>query len=300
MRSHYQKYLLAALFALFASFSFAQSKIDDKQLLKDLKKLSHNAMMGRKTDTEGAKLARNYIIGQFESLHLKKFKRGYKHPFEFKKGKSIKGVNVVGYIKSNDKRSSTFVITAHYDHLGKIKGEIYNGADDNASGTAALLAIADYFKANPPSHNIIFVATDAEEMGLQGAKAFVKDPDVPMDNVVLNINMDMVSINNKNELYAAGTHHYPKLKPILEKVPKRTMRLRYGHDQPGTGHDDWTNSSDHSAFHQAGIPFIYFGVEDHEHYHKHTDEFENVNQTFYIKAVNLILDSIIAFDRALN
>ena len=302
MKSRYRKYLMTALFFLGVSFSFAQGKIDHKQILKDLKKLSHDTMMGRKTGTEGAKLAGNYIAGQFGSIRLKKFKRGYKHAFEFehRKGKKVKGVNVIGYVKSIDRRKSTIVITAHYDHLGEIRGEIYNGADDNASGTAALLAIADFFKENPPNHNIIFAALDAEEMGLQGAKAFMKDSNIPLDKVVLNVNMDMVSMNHKNELYVAGTYHYPKLKPILEKIPKRTTRLLFGHDKPGTGRNDWTHSSDHAAFHEKGIPFVYFGVEDHKHYHKHTDEFEHVNQSFYIKAVNLILDSIIALDRALN
>src|SRR5690606_27737683 len=116
-----------------------------------------------------------------------------------------------------------------------------------------------------------FAALDAEEMGLQGAKALVNDFPFPLNTVILNINLDMISKNQRNELYAAGTAHYPHLRPLLEEASKDApIKLLFGHDIPGTDMQDWTSASDHAAFHEQGIPFIYFGVEDHEDYHKAT------------------------------
>ena len=112
--------------------------------------------------------------------------------------------------------------------------------------------------------------------------------------------MDMISINDKNELYVAGTHYYPKYKSILEKLDLAPLNLRFGHDSPDLGKDDWTMQSDHGVFHKNNIPFLYFGVEDHEHYHKGSDEFENVNQTFYVRAAHAVLYSILELDRNLN
>ncbi|NVJ48593.1 MAG: M20/M25/M40 family metallo-hydrolase, partial [Cytophagia bacterium] len=214
------------------------------------------------------------------------------------RGDSISGENVVAYIKGEEE--TAFVVTAHYDHLGVRDSVVYNGADDNASGVAALIALAEYFKANKPRHTLIFTALDAEEMGLQGAKAFLEDESIPQELIKLNINMDMISMNDKNELYVAGTSHNAFLKPIVEEVNVLPLQLKFGHDTADLGNDDWTNSSDHGPFHKKGIPFLYFGVEDHENYHKPTDDFENVNKEFYIKAVHAILDCIIALDISLN
>lgn len=278
----------------------AQNRLDAEFMLEDLRKLSHDAAEGRKTGTKGAEAARRFIVRQFQDMKAKSLVKGFRHPFSFvnSEGDSIQGENIVAYIKGQEQ--TAIVITAHYDHLGIIDGEVYNGADDNASGVAALMAMAEYFKSNRPRHTIVFAALDGEEMGLQGARAFVEDPDVPMEQVILNVNMDMISNNDKNELYVAGTHHYPKYKPILEKVKVAPLRLLFGHDTPDLGNDDWTNASDHGAFHNKGIPFIYFGVEDHEHYHKSTDTFESINQGFYLKSAEAILECILALDRALN
>lgn len=278
----------------------AQDRLDSEFLLQDLRKLSHDAAEGRKTGTPGAEAARRYIIRQFKTMKAKSLNKGYRHPFSFKSraGEDIQAENVVAYIRGE--QQTAFVITAHYDHLGKDGDKIFNGADDNASGVAALMSMAEYFKRNKPRHTLVFAALDGEEMGLQGAKALVEDESMPMELVVLNINMDMISMNDKNELYVAGTHHYPKYKSILEKIQTAPLKLRFGHDSPDLGSNDWTNSSDHAAFHAKGIPFLYFGVEDHEHYHKETDTFENVNQKFFLKSAEAILDCILALDKALN
>ena len=189
---------------------------------------------------------------------------------------------------------------AHYDHLGKKGNDIYNGADDNASGTAALLALADYFSENRPYHSIIFAATDAEEKGLLGAKALLNDFPFPLEQISLVINMDMISRSEDNKLYAVGSRHYPHLQPFLSETSKYTaLDLVLGNDG-GPGEKDWTRASDHGPFHEKKIPFIYFGVEDHEDYHHPTDTFENIHPQFYIRAVELILRFICNVDLAVE
>jgi Zn-dependent M28 family amino/carboxypeptidase len=193
------------------------------------------------------------------------------------------------------------VVTAHFDHVGVRQDQIYNGADDNASGTAALMEIARWFAANPPMHSIIFAALDYEEGGLIGARGFVASPPVPASSIVLNVNMDMVGRNTKNELFAAGTSHYPFLRPYLDSVAARApITLRFGHDDPnGPPRDDWTSQSDHGAFHRAGIPFVYFGVEDHPDYHQPTDDVERLMPQFFAGAATTVLDAVRTLDRNL-
>ena len=181
--------------------------------------------------------------------------------------------------------------------LALVMERYFNGADDNASGVCALLAAAAYFKANPPEHSLIFVAFDAEELGLQGAVAFVNEGPIDFEKVVANVNLDMISRNEKNEIYLCGTHHSPFLKDILAPLQQRTsVNIRFGHDTPDLGPDDWTRSSDHFAFFEKKIPFIYLGVEDHEDYHKATDDFENIEPQFFLRTTELVIDVVLAFD----
>jgi Zn-dependent M28 family amino/carboxypeptidase len=145
---------------------------------------------------------------------------------------------------------------------------------------------------------MIFVAFDAEEKGLQGARHFVANLSVAKGAILLNVNMDMLSRSDKGELYAAGAFHYPQFKPALEAVQKvAKVKLLLGHDRPELVRDDWTGQSDHAAFHRAGIPFIYFGVEDHKDYHKPTDDFANIQPEFYVRAVETVIGAIREFDR---
>lgn len=284
-------------------FAAATSKIiDAKQLLLDLKTLSADDMQGRAPDTTGGAKAREYVLKRFKEAGLKPIGDSYLQPFTFGKTTQKTGVNVIGYIQGKKNADKYIVITAHYDHEGVKNGEIYNGADDNASGTAALFALVKYFNKNRPANSIIFAAIDAEESGLQGSRKFVAEPPVKKESIVLNINMDMISHNDKNELYASGTYHYPFLKTYLEKVKaSASVKLLFGHDTPDlSAVDNWTNSSDHAPFHAEKIPFVYFGVEDHKDYHKPTDDFANINQEFYVRAVETILAAVKSFDANLT
>lgn len=268
------------------------------QLIEDLRVLSSDEMEGRKTGTEGNRKAREYLVYRYNEAGGDVFSGSYTHEFEFtsRQGNEMTGVNVIGKVPG--KSDSVIVISAHYDHIGIRDSLIYNGADDDASGTAALLTYISYFSEHTPKHTLVFVAFDAEEMGLQGARAFTQRNDF-MERVKLNINLDMIAQNTKNELYAVGTYHYPELKSILKQVDTGEINLLFGHDEPESELDDWTYASDHAPFHQKGIPFVYFGVEDHEHYHRHTDEFETIPQEFYKQSVQLILHAIQEFDQQL-
>jgi Zn-dependent M28 family amino/carboxypeptidase len=137
-------------------------------------------------------------------------------------------------------------------------------------------------------------------MGLQGARAWVKALTVPKDRTIaLNVKLDMVARGDKNDLYIAGTSHTPALKPVLEPIESRApIKVSFGHDSGG-GQNDWTTQSDHAAFHQAGIPFVYFGVEDHPDYHRPTDTADKINPKFFFESARTILEAITAIDRAL-
>jgi hypothetical protein len=275
--------------------------IDSARLVRDLGVLAHDSMEGRAVATPGSAKARAFLDARFRAVGLQPFGTSYLHSFTFG-NRQTQGVNLVGQIRGSALPDRYIVITAHYDHVGVRNGQIYNGADDNASGSAALLAIADYFAKNRPRHSLIFAALDAEETGLQGARAFVANPPVPKQAIVLDINMDMIGRNDAGELYVAGTYSYPQLLPyVRHAVAAAEVKLIPGHDRPGAAAgDDWTTQSDHGAFHAAGIPFLYFGVEDHADYHRPTDDVERIQPGFYVRAVRTIITAIRLLDAGLN
>lgn len=293
----------ALIFA--SSMAQAQQKFDAINLLKTVKFLASDSLQGRKTGTPGNQAAREYIVAAFKGMALEPVFDSYTQPFSFEsrreQGKRYDGINLIGKRTGQKTPQKYIVVSAHYDHVGMKNGEIYNGADDNASGVGALLAAIDYFGKHPPEHTIIFAAFDAEELGLQGARAFINETPVPRDSILLNINFDMVSRNAQRELYAVGTSHYPQLKPFVEAVAAEAkIHVLFGHDTKGEKPgDDWTSASDHGPFHRANIPFIYFGVEDHPDYHKPSDDYENIDPAFYIDVVDFLIDAVAAFDKGM-
>lgn len=268
---------------------YTNVKLDSTKLLNDLAYISSPALEGRLVGTEGNKKAREYIAARFDSLKLDKPEAGRFQSFPARNNAT--GVNVIGMIKGSRFPDQYYVISAHYDHLGKKGDKIYTGADDNASGTAALLALAAHFKKKKPAHTLIFVAFDAEEGGLMGSRYFVDHSPVALSKIRFNLNMDMLSRSDKNEIYACGTFHYPVLSKYIRYVKGYAdgIKVIAGHDDPSKGaSDDWTSQSDHFPFHQKNIPFLYFGVEDHPDYHRPTDSFEKVNKGFYYQVCNML------------
>ena len=289
---------------VFIALSTTAQQFDEKALIQNLKVLSADSMAGRRVGSDGSAMARAFIKAQFKKLKLEPLGKDYELSFSLSvRGETKTGVNLAGIIRAKSKTDKYIVISAHYDHVGVREENIYNGADDNASGASALFALIEHFRKNKPKHNLLFVAFDAEEVGLQGARAFAKLPPIPLDKIVLNVNMDMVARADKNALVACGLFYYPQLKPFLQKIEEQDgVRLTFGHDDPQLykGSDNWTHSSDHGPFHDAKIPFVYFGVEDHADYHQHTDDFEKINPATYISCVKLIVKSIVELDKGLG
>jgi Zn-dependent M28 family amino/carboxypeptidase len=275
-----------------------QAQLDSARLLKDLSVLAHDSMAGRATGQPGAHEARAFLAAGLAEAGLEPAYPSLVHPFGW--GGAV-GENVVAIAPGQAGRDGpVIVLTAHYDHLGIRDGQIYNGADDNASGVAALLAIGRLLGVEPLVHTAVLAFVDAEEQGFHGARDIVEHPPVDPGRLALNVNLDMVS-RTDGVLWAGGAHHTPALRPVLEAVASDApVTLRLGHDRPDAPEgDDWTNSSDHAPFHQAGIPFVYFGVEDHDDYHRPTDDFERVDPGEFTAAVRTILMAIRALDAAL-
>ena len=270
---------------------------DSARLLHDLSVLAHDSMEGRAPGTEGSARARAFLVRELSQAGVSPIGGSFEHPFSW--GGRGNGVNVIGRVAGRGDEG-VIVLTAHYDHEGVRNGEVFNGADDNASGTAAVLEIARLAATNPLSSTLVIAFVDAEESGLQGARAFVRDPPLPIETVSLNENLDMVS-RSGGLLWASGAHHTPALRPILEEVAATApVTLRLGHDRRNAPEGaDWTGSSDHAPFHDAGIPFVYFGVEDHVDYHRSTDDFERVDPGEYINSVRTIVTALHALDAAL-
>lgn len=274
-------------------------------LMTTVRRLASEEFAGRAAGTEGNARARAYVRERFVAAQLRpmfgdRFEQAFTFTPRARGGAApmpVTGTNLAGRCEGRRPDLPAFVLSAHFDHLGMRAGQMYPGADDNASGMAVLLAIAEVCRTAPFERPIIVAAFDAEELGLQGARAFVEALPVPLSRLALNVNLDMVARADAGELYAAGTRHTPSLKTLLQPVAGRApIRLRLGHDDPATGRDDWTQQSDHGVFHTAGLPFVYFGVEDHADYHRPTDTPDRINAEVFGKVALTILDALRALD----
>jgi Zn-dependent M28 family amino/carboxypeptidase len=278
--------------------------INSAQLLADLKALSADDMQGRQVDTPGGAKARAYVVDRFKASGIAPFGASYEAPFAFAgRGANAAerhGVNVVGRIDGSRQPRHYIVISAHYDHLGARNGQVFNGADDNASGTAALFAIGKFFAAHKPTNSLIFAAFDAEESGLRGSQAFVKQPPVDAALLSIDLNADMIGRDPSDKLFVVGTAIQPFLTPYINAIAlKAPVKLLIGHEDPKQP-EDWTRDSDHYAFIQGKIPALYFGVEDFDQHHKATDDYETMSYSFYVRAVETLVQAVQQFDAHLD
>lgn len=196
------------------------------------------------------------------------------------KSKVVKARNVVGIIEG-EKKDEFIVVGGHYDHLGKWDGVIYNGADDNASGTVGVMTIAKAFMetGKKPEKSVIFAAWTGEEKGLFGSEYFVKSAKKNEMNVVLNLNYDMIARNPTNDTLGNQAHMvYTKANKVLAETTNKNIEdyninldldLRPS-EKPGGG-------SDHAPFAEVGIPVFYFMAAMHPDYHQPGDELSKVN-----------------------
>jgi len=283
---------IAVLFIFLFAFLglFGQDENVVLQNLKvDVVYLASDLLEGRETGTKGEKLAAQYIATRFQKLGLKPMgaEGGWLHPFDFQHntnphaatgGEQRTGNNVVGYLDNG--AAHTVVIGAHYDHLGiGIPGSslhdgepaIHNGADDNASGVAAMLFLAEYLKnADAKNNNYLFIAFSGEELGLIGSKKFVENPTIDLKKVNYMLNMDMVGrLNEEKVLAVNGAGTSPVWKDELAKITGNGLRVKTS--------DSGIGPSDHTSFYLVDIPVLHFFTGQHSDYHKPADDSERVN-----------------------
>jgi len=281
----------------------------EQTMLNHLKVLSSDEFLGRKVGRPGNLLAQDYIVSKLGELGIAPLNKHFRHQFSYEKiTHQVHGANIIGLVKGADNPDKFIVLSAHFDHIGKKGRKIFNGADDNASGTAALLAFAEQISHSPLKHSVILLFTDAEEINLNGAKSFVKDfPDI-ISRVKLNINMDMLAGDNKTKqlhYLARGVNsligkeasaHLTNIQSEAEiKIRKgfRTSERAAGLSR----RVNWEMASDHGAFHRIGIPFIYYGVGEHKNYHQETDTYYNVNHGFFLAATKSIYQQLVFIDQ---
>lgn len=303
------KYLIALLFLVFLN-SCKKETVKSVTIKADVTFLSDDALEGRQTGTKGEKAAAEYIAKRLENLGLEgKGTNEYFQVFSFKpktnphqkvnytviEGDStITGTNVLGFINNNAK--NTIVIGAHYDHLGYgaegslYRGEkaIHNGADDNASGVAVMLNLAEKLKGNNTNNNYLFMAFSGEEMGLLGSNYFVKNATIDTEKINYMINMDMVGrlkADSTLAVYGVGTS------PILKQTLKaHNSSFKLIQKESGIG------PSDHTSFYNADIPVLHFFTGQHEDYHKPSDDFEKLNYKGMQTISNYIFEVITDLD----
>lgn len=283
--------------------------IDSAQMLNDVARLADDSMRGRFVGTRGDHQARDFIAARFDALGLARVDGSRIEPFTFPMaGDSVTGDNVAGIVRGTQFPGRFIVVSAHFDHIGSVGAgmcralgadSICNGADDNGSGTAGILALAGYFSAHPPTHSLLFLAFDAEEEGDVGSHAWVAHAPVPLDSILVDVNLDMVGRNIHQQLFASGPDRYSAEKPLVEAAAACTpITLTIGHDGEA-GRDDWTDQSDQGAFNARKIPFVYFGEEDHPDYHRPGDQVERLMPGFYAAAVRAVGGFVASYDAAL-
>lgn len=291
-----------------SSFKKANETITSKDLKKHLYIIAGDEMEGRDTGSAGQKKAGKYMISQYEKMgvsHPKSMSDYYqKVPAAFMNGRNgdlPDSENILAFIEGSEKPNEIIVISAHYDHVGMdSKGIIYPGADDDGSGTVAVMEIAEAFQyakrmGNGPKRSILFLHVTGEEHGLHGSRYYAENPVFPMENTVVDLNIDMIGRDDpanrgKQYVYVIGSEMLSKeLKVISEDVNKKTANLilNYKYDDKNDPERLYYRS-DHYNFAKNGIPVIFYFDGIHEDYHKPTDTPDKIDYELLKKRAQLV------------
>ena len=294
MRTHHPKLLPAALAVVTSLLggwpAAAQSTPAATQLLGDVRTLSDDRWGGRLIGSPGADSAAQFLATRFRSAGLIASPIGWFQVFTVSRDApaaahsgigGVTGRNVLGVLPGRDpkRRDEIVVVGAHYDHLGlggfgsldpDSTGKIHNGADDNASGAAALVDIAARLAAARLARTVVFIAFSGEEEGLLGSEYYVKHPVFPLASTYAMVNLDMVGRLHDDRLLVFGSAtatEFPALLDSLNAGPKFDLRTR----------GDGFGPSDQSSFYAAGKPVLHLFTDLHEDYHRTTDDWEKIN-----------------------
>lgn len=296
--------------------------INTQDLKKHLEVLASDSLEGRETGKRGQKMAAEYIMNHFKSIGIPPYK-GKKYYQKFKVQsdrhlckcedcdvdiikkifgvrKMVKGENVLGYIEGTDLKEELLIITAHYDHLGKHDSLIFNGADDDGSGTVAVLEIAEAFmlakkEGKGPRRSVLIMPVSGEEKGLLGSKYYTDNPVYPLENTVANLNIDMIGRlddwhTSPDYVYLIGSDRLSQdLHNISEQINDMYMGIDLDYrfnekDEPNR----YYYRSDHYNFAKNNIPVIFYFNGVHEDYHKTTDTIEKIDFKKIEKITKLI------------
>ena len=267
--------------------------ISADDLKKHLYTIAADSMEGRETGSAGQKKAGKYLISQYQQNQVS-FPKGASDyyqavPASFLNKKRNNNLadseNIWAYIEGSEKPEEVIVISAHYDHVGVENGEVYNGADDDGSGTSALLEIAQAFQmakkaGHGPKRSILFLHVTGEEHGLLGSRYYSENPLFPLANTVADVNIDMIGrrdalhADTNNYVYIIGAN---RLSSELDHI-SATMNQKYvGLDLDYRFNDPkdpnrFYERSDHYNFAKFGIPSVFFFNGVHADYHKKSDE----------------------------
>ena len=271
--------------------------ITSKDLIKHLTIVASDDMQGRETGSKGQKKAGEYLINHYKSNAIS-FPIGatdfyQKIPAAFLNAKRNENLpdseNIWAYIEGSEKPDEIIVISAHYDHVGIKDGEVYNGADDDGSGTVALLEIAQAFEiakkeGHGPKRSILFLHMTGEEHGLLGSSYYSEHPLFPMAKTITDINIDMIGRHDEfhndssNYVYLIGSDYLSTdLFNICEAANKNYVNISLDYKfNDRADPNRFYYRSDHYNFAKNGIPSVFLFSGVHADYHKPTDEVDKI------------------------
>jgi len=275
--------------AAITSSAAAQTSVspDTGAIRRDIGFLASDALEGRRTGTPGNDSAAAFLARRYRALGLKALAPDYQQKFVARPaahaGQTVEmpTQNVFAVLPGRDPklRSQYVVIGAHFDHLGRStegaldpedKTGVRKGADDNASGTAAVLELARILAKNPPRRSVIFANFSGEENGLLGSQYFIEHSPVPVDSIAAMLNFDMVGRLRDDKVLVFGVATATELPAILDSANAAT-KLRL------TVQGDGYGPSDHSSFYAKNLPVLHFFTDLHDDYHRASDVVSKIN-----------------------
>jgi hypothetical protein len=228
----------------------------------------------------------------YKSFELKKCELTLREEYN---STTIHTANVIGLIVGSDPvlKNEFIILTAHLDHMGVEKGEVFNGADDNASGSVGVLEIAEALAKSKPERSIICMLCAGEELGLLGSYYFTENPPVPLKNIIVNVNLDMIGCSNtgiKGLAPIGAGRISTKLKEVILKVYNENQYVPVDWLYADTCR--FINSSDHYSFHLKKIPAVFFFSGDNPDIHTPSDDPEKIDYEFFQRSCRLIYEVI--------